>query len=894
VSRRWGRIAALVVVGVVVAGVAGLIAVGPKRILAASGFIAAEERLTTGLLVTGTPARPVLYVTSSDPRIGAGPDGVDLDLDTNSGVISRLTRDGSRWRREDLVRGLPRSEENHATNGLALDTRRHVLYVAQGGNTDKGAPSDHFAFLPEYSLSAAILAVDLGRIHGTYDLPTAQGTKSPFGGDDGRNQASVVPGGPVRVYAPGFRNPYDLVLGLNGDLYTIDNGGGFDWGDRPLGCTNAVRNSGSYEPDILHVITRAGYYGGHPNPTRAGGAAALAAVTGVAAPGGRPDPRQCRYVSAASNPRALARFETSTNGLAQYTAPAFGGAMRGDLLTASIDHRLYRIHLDPTGRRALSKTPFATVEGFPLDVTTQPAGGPFRGTVWASDYETGAIHVYEPRDYELGPHWAPLAPSGLKRQEVAAVRVGRKIYVGAGGSTRQQVYDLATDHWSDVEPLPEKLDHIQAVAIGPRIYYVGGLIGWPKPATDSVYVYDTRTNRFTRAAPMPAQRGAGGVAVHAGKIYYAGGLADGIAVTRFEVYDPSTDRWSRLPDLPEAKDHFQAAVLDGRFYAIGGRAGDLGTETRSNFAYDFATRRWVTGLSELPTARGGFATAVLDGRILVMGGEGPDGIFHQVEAYDPARDSWRELEPMPSGRHGIEAVVCGGAVYVIDGGAQPYGGHPTDTTQVYLPQPRAGCGPSARAGEAPHAVAFRAGVVSGARAEAPTAMQFGPDGRLYVAQEDGHIVALGIGRTGPGAYEVTSSEAIDEIREIPNHNDDGSSATSWRVVLGQIGKELGICCAPKEAGITTAPRALRDGRRLFTYASCAGCHALAKAGSTAVSGPPLDNLAGAPAAFVRESIVDPNALLHAGYGPDRMPLDYRETLTRAQIDAIVAYLTSGP
>ena len=89
-------------------------------------------------------------------------------------------------------------------------------------------------------------------------------------------------------------------------------------------------------------------------------------------------------------------------------------------------------------------------------------------------------------------------------------------------------------------------------------------------------------------------------------------------MTRFEVYDPSTDRWSRLPDLPEAKDHFQAAVLDGRFYAIGGRAGDLGTETRSNFAYDFATRRWVTGLSGLPTARGGFATAVLDGRILVM------------------------------------------------------------------------------------------------------------------------------------------------------------------------------------------------------------------------------------------------------------------------------------
>jgi len=888
------RIAALVVLALLGAAVAGLLVVGPKRILAANGFVAAKERLTTGMLVTGTPGRPVLYVTSSDPRVGAGPHGVDLDLDTNSGVISRLTRDGSGWQRQDLVRGLPRSEENHATNGLALDPRRHVLYAAQGGNTDKGAPSDHFAFLPEYGLSAAILAVDLDRIHGTYDLPTAQDADSPFGGDDGRNQARIVPGGPVTVYAPGFRNPYDLALARNGDLYTIDNGGGFDWGDRPLDCTNAVRNSGSYEPDSLHVITGPGYYGGHPNPTRGGGAAALAAVTGVASLGLRPDPRQCTYVSGATNPHALARFDTSTNGLVQYTAPNFGGAMTGDLLTASIDHRIYRVRLDGTGRKVLAKTPFATVKGFPLDVTAQPAAGPFRGTVWATDYETGAIHVYEPRDYDRGPHWASLAPSGLKRQEVASVLVGRKIYVGAGGSTRQQVYDLETDRWRDVAPLPERLDHIQAVAIGPKIYYVGGLLGWPKPATGAVYVYDTRTDRFTRAASMPAARGAGGVAVHDGKIYYAGGLADGIAVTRFEVYDPGTNRWSRLPDLPEAKDHFQAAVLGGRFYAIGGRDGDLGKERTSNLAYDFATRRWVTGLSELPTARGGFATTVLDGQILVMGGEGLDGIFHQVEAYDPARDTWRELEPMPSGRHGIEAVVCGGAVYVVDGGAKPYGDHPTDTTQVYLPRPGAGCGAAHGAPAAGRSVAFRSGTVGGARLAAPTAMQFGPDGRLYVAQEDGTIVAFGIARTAPGAYAVTSTETIDDIREIPNHNDDGSSATSWRVVLRETGKKLRICCKPEEAGITTAPPSLTDARRLFTYASCAGCHTLAKAGTTAVSGPPLDDLAGAPGAFVRESIVDPNAILHPGYGPDRMPLDYRETLTSAQVDALVDYLTRRP
>ena len=79
-----------------------------------------NTRLCTGLLVTGTAQKPVLYVTSSDPRIGGGAGGSDTNLDTNSGILSRLTRNGSSWTKLDLVRGLPRSEENHNCNGLAL------------------------------------------------------------------------------------------------------------------------------------------------------------------------------------------------------------------------------------------------------------------------------------------------------------------------------------------------------------------------------------------------------------------------------------------------------------------------------------------------------------------------------------------------------------------------------------------------------------------------------------------------------------------------------------------------------------------------------------------------------------------------------------------------------
>jgi hypothetical protein len=90
-----------------------------------------------------------------------------------------------------------------------------MLYLAQGGNTNRGAPSHHFNYMPEFAYSA-IVRIDLDAIgETTYDLPTLKSDlypnlTGPFGGDFGRRQAKIVPGSPVQVHAPGFRNPYDL------------------------------------------------------------------------------------------------------------------------------------------------------------------------------------------------------------------------------------------------------------------------------------------------------------------------------------------------------------------------------------------------------------------------------------------------------------------------------------------------------------------------------------------------------------------------------------------------------------------------------------------------------------------------------------------------------------
>jgi hypothetical protein len=373
------------------------------------------ERLLTGILVVGTSSNPVIYATTSDPRIGAGPGGTDLNLDTNSGVVSRITRSGASWQRLDLVRGLPRSEENHASNGIALNPQTNDLYVAQGGNTNKGAPSWNFALLPEYALSAAVLKIDLDAIGSTtYDLPTLNdetrpGTTDsgdPFGGNDGKNQAKLVPGGPVQVYAPGFRNAYDLVRTSTGHLYTIDNGGNAGWGDVPAGegpggsCTNAAHEPGTTDPDTLHLVTQ-GYYGGHPNPTR-GNMLNTFNANGQS-PVSASNPVECDYRAPGAGRGELATFPASTNGLAEYTASNFGGALSGDLLAAGFDNAIYRIDLSSSGTSVLSAQPlFSSVGSLPLDVTAAGDNGPFPGTIWVGDIATSAITVFEPTDFGAG------------------------------------------------------------------------------------------------------------------------------------------------------------------------------------------------------------------------------------------------------------------------------------------------------------------------------------------------------------------------------------------------------------------------------------------------------------------------------------------------------------
>jgi cytochrome c oxidase subunit II len=78
---------------------------------------------------------------------------------------------------------------------------------------------------------------------------------------------------------------------------------------------------------------------------------------------------------------------------------------------------------------------------------------------------------------------------------------------------------------------------------------------------------------------------------------------------------------------------------------------------------------------------------------------------------------------------------------------------------------------------------------------------------------------------------------------------------------------------------------------VFEEAGCGGCHALADAGTTGGTGPDLDEvLPDKDAAFIEQSIVDPDAEIEQGFSPGIMPGQFGQTLQPAELDALVKYL----
>ena len=284
------------------------------------------------------------------------------------------------------------------------------------------------------------------------------------------------------------------------------------------------------------------------------------------------------------------------------------------------------------------------------------------------------------------PAWIDRAPLPAPRQEVAVAFARGEVFVLGGmnnttiGLPTVDAYDPGSDSWRPIGDLPIAVHHPMAAVVDDRLFLIGGQQGISFTPVDDLWEYDFGADQWMPRAPMPAPRGAGAAAVWDGRIYVAAGESSGGgSVTTFEVYDPVADQWSPLPDHSNARNHCGAAAVNGRIILVGGRRGS--TLIRQTEIFDIASGQWSSG-APIPTGRGGIGVVEVLDRVVVLGGEGnparPDGLFEEVEYYDPASDRWFSTIPMARPRHGIGAVsavdpVTRRGAILIPGGANVQG-----------------------------------------------------------------------------------------------------------------------------------------------------------------------------------------------------------------------------
>jgi cytochrome c551/c552 len=92
------------------------------------------------------------------------------------------------------------------------------------------------------------------------------------------------------------------------------------------------------------------------------------------------------------------------------------------------------------------------------------------------------------------------------------------------------------------------------------------------------------------------------------------------------------------------------------------------------------------------------------------------------------------------------------------------------------------------------------------------------------------------------------------------------------------------------------------GKAVFASSGCASCHTFAPANSSGVIGPNLDTQPAkdakadgnmALAAFIHQSIVDPNAYIAQGFTKGLMPTTFGTQLSAKQLSDLVAFILSG-
>ncbi|WP_340539519.1 putative Ig domain-containing protein [Nocardioides sp. GXZ039] len=328
----------------------------------------------------------------------------------------------------DVFVNLPRSQKDHLSNSIAYGPGGN-LYFLQGSNQAAGDPDGAWGNRGETLLSAAMLTFDPVT---TWQRVQASGPIDVRTVDKGGSYDPFAAGAPLKIYATGIRNAYDLVYTENGHLYAPTNGtasGGNSPGVTAAGGTltrtgqvpgenvtnvcatrridgtpytapsvPAVTNHNT-QRDFLFDVEQGGYYG-HPNPSRCEWVLNNGGLPEGAGSGGS---KYAANVAPDRNYRGWAydfEFNKSPNGVIQYRSNTFGGKLKGRLMVVRYSNfdDVLTLQQDANGQilGAQEGTTIGGLTGFddPLDIVEDLEVNP--GNLYVNSYDQtgGAPKLY--------------------------------------------------------------------------------------------------------------------------------------------------------------------------------------------------------------------------------------------------------------------------------------------------------------------------------------------------------------------------------------------------------------------------------------------------------------------------------------------------------------------
>lgn len=286
--------------------------------------------------------------------------------------------------------------------------------------------------------------------------------------------------------------------------------------------------------------------------------------------------------------------------------------------------------------------------------------------------------------------WTSLPPMPESAAFIAATAFNGKIYIFGGAPTiasatnKAYLFDPADSSWTALPALPQATCGAGIAVLDNKIYLIGGGDAPLGNNYSTVRIFDPYNQSWSTAASMPAERSLFATGVINGKIYVAGGNSNtgGVNLPDY-LYDPGTNTWSQAATMPGGRAFVSSAILGGQLYVIGGtdNISGIGLSKVSIFNPDSL---WKIGTS-LNTPRWAPASCAVGDKIFTMGGShwelSMPAEFATVEMYNPANKQWTMVNPMPTARRALSAVVLDNKIYTF-GGMKGFSGVGTTSNVV--------------------------------------------------------------------------------------------------------------------------------------------------------------------------------------------------------------------